>query len=154
MLSRKLYKNLLYMQHSDSLRKASFDQRRIILFNGFILRIIKAQTVFIFHFCVLPRLCLMTWIFRRFFQRSSKSQNPQDLFIIKSCSHCSFRENLTWIAYILHAFLLFRIQLLNSYLNSQAAIFLCLQSPASWSIRWPTSADPAFVSYKTITASI
>ena len=48
MLSRKLYKNLLYMQHSDSLRKASFDQRRIILFNGFILRIIKAQTVFFF----------------------------------------------------------------------------------------------------------
>lgn len=50
MLSRKLYKNLLYMQHSDSLRKASFDQRRIILFNGFILRIIKAQTVFFFSF--------------------------------------------------------------------------------------------------------
>ena len=46
MLSRKMYKNLLFMQHSDSLRKASFDQRKIILFNGFILRIIKAQTVF------------------------------------------------------------------------------------------------------------
>ena len=51
MLSRKLYKNLLYMQHSDSLRKASFDQRRIILFNGFILRIIKAQTVFFSFLC-------------------------------------------------------------------------------------------------------
>ena len=50
MLSRKLYKNLLYMQHSDSLRKASFDQRRIIPFNGFILRIIKVQTVFIRFF--------------------------------------------------------------------------------------------------------
>ena len=56
--------------HSDSLRKASFDQRRIIPFNGFILRIIKVQTVFIrffFIICVLPRPCLMTWIFPSIF---------------------------------------------------------------------------------------
>ena len=41
------------MQHSDNLRKGSFDQRRIIPFNGSILRIIKVQTVFIRFFSCL-----------------------------------------------------------------------------------------------------